>query len=454
MRTYGRTFQPRRRGREARALAAFGLVCGLAAFAASVGCGGDPRVAASPSSKRVSEASVVRRTALRSAPPVSPQRAQPTRSVAAPAVVTGVRDARVQGGARLYGASSRWLALMQPGGSLGGERIVLTASGRGRPRAVLDGAVGRREGLAVTGMRVSDSWLVWEEASQYDLELGPIARWRLYAAPISGSGPALGTPRVVDSGVVGTRPRCDFALSGSRLAIASTRSSGTVASGRGSGSRGRVVAVASARRSHADIANVAIVDLATGTRRAVLEEPGSADAVSWDRDRIVVTLTGRSRARRATAVVLDDSGALLGRVTLATGLAFAGPARALGDLVVAAVAPPGSPGGDLFVFSSSGACLWNGGVVLGGPVWAGERIAYLTRGPSGSPDVPSLTVLDPITGIERVVDTSVGGDGTARVAVLPAGCGAGDDGLVFGLEPAEPSVSGSDTTIVRTCLLR
>jgi len=423
----------RRRAREARAVAALGLVCGLAVLAGSAGCGADARVTAATLVGRPAVSHVVKRATSVGIAQVAPAGAQPTKADARPVGVSGVRDVRMGGGARLYAVSPRWRALLETGRELGGERIVLASSDGRRARVVLDGAIGRRKREAITGVRLSDSRLVWEEASQYDLELGGAAKWRLFTAPIVGKGPTLGAARVIDSGVVAQRPRCDFAVSGSQLAIASTRLSGSAPS--------------------IPRASLTIVDLVRGTRRKVLDTPGSADAVSWDGDRIVVTVTDSSRARRATAIVLDSGGRPVGRARLARGLAFAGPATARGDLVAASVTPRGSNDGELFVFSSSGFSLWKGGAVACGPQWLGERLVFLRPVPANKGGASQMVLFDPISGAERTLEAAGVANSAARVPVLVPGSAADNERLVYGLEPFERSVSGDEVTVIRSCVL-
>ena len=426
----------RRRAREARAVAALVLVCGLALLAGSAGCGADARGAAAGALGRPRGVRAVHRATRAHVPEVTPDGAQPVKTDPRPAKASGVRDTVVGGGARLYAVSLRWRALLQFGRDLGAERIVLASADGRQVRVVRDGAVGRSKRLAITGVRVSDSYVVWEETSQYDLELGGAARWRLLAAPIEAHEPTLGAARVIDSGVVAQRPRCDFALSGSRLVIASSRLTR---------SRSGAPAVRAA---------LTIVELATGSRCTVYSAPGVADTVSWGGDRIVATVTGVSRARRASVIVLDDAGRLLARVELARGLAFSGAATARGDLIAAPVASQGSNDGALFVFSSSGLNLWKGGPVAGGLQWMGERVVFARPGPANGAFLSSVVVFDPISGAEHILGSVAATGAAVSVAVLAPGSAAEGGPLVYGLEPVERSITGDDATIVRSCLVR
>lgn len=440
------------RSREIRAVAALALVCALVLLAVSAGCGPGPRAGAG-------ERNGTCRATRATVGDASPADAQDARQSTTAVGLDRSMKLAVPGGSSLYAASKRWLALLDTGRELGGERIVLASSDGRLRRVVLDGAIGRRARLAVTDVRVSDSWLVWEEASQYDMELGGAARWRIYAAPILVPGPALGPSRLLDSGLVADHPRCELALSGRRLAIASTRlpradgGSDTAVSdgGRTEGvSTGRPIGA----RAASAAADLTIIDLPAGTRRSIFSAAGSVDGLSWGDDRIVLTLTGRDRRRRSRAIVFDGSGARVGSVSLAPGIEFAGPASGHGDLVAASVSTSGSEFGDLFVFAVSGLSLWRGPATQAGPQWLGDRLVYLAPDPQTTTGTRSIGVLDPVSGMVRPVFTPAGSDpgrhATGLLPVLVPGSAGPDGKLVIGLEPAEPAVGGDGVAMIES----
>jgi hypothetical protein len=422
-----------------------GIVCGLAVLAGSAGCGPAARGRAETVAADAVAAGVVKHAVVSRVTDLSPAGALPVKADLRPAAAVARGETTVGGGARLYAASRRWYALIAPGPRLGGERIVL-AGPRGGSRTVLDGALGRGEGLAVTGVRVSDSWLVWEEASQYDLELGGAARWRLLAAPIVGERPALGRGRVVDSGVVARRPRCDFALSGGRLAIASTCLAPHAAPGGRAGTR----VLAAAATAGAPVATLRVVSLGSGRAVTLFEGAGLADSVSWAEDRIVATVTDVSRAQRASALVFDGAGERLGRVRLARGLEFAGPATARGDLVAAPVARSGLSDGELLVFAVSGQPLWRGPEIGGAPLWLGERVVAAGPAATREGDPPAWSLLDPISGASRAVSLPRESASARRAPAVVDGPLVVGQRLLLGFRGADPSGSSGERLVVRS----
>jgi len=84
----------------------------------------------------------------------------------------------------------------------------------GTPKVILPHAVSGRR-FWISGVRVSDTWLAWEELGPGD-DLVKDVPWRLYAAPLR-SGLKLGRARLVAQASTGGARRPLFDLDGSRL---------------------------------------------------------------------------------------------------------------------------------------------------------------------------------------------------------------------------------------------
>ena len=85
---------------------------------------------------------------------------------------------------------------------------------------VLLGATQSAAGFTIGSIRISDTWLAWEEVGPGD-DLRQAVEWRLYAAPIRGLR-ALGDPRLITSASSATANRPLFDVAGSRVVWTST----------------------------------------------------------------------------------------------------------------------------------------------------------------------------------------------------------------------------------------
>jgi hypothetical protein len=86
----------------------------------------------------------------------------------------------------------------------------------GRVRAALVRPVNAGKRFVVTGARLSDRWLAWEELSQGD-DLAYPAEWRLYAAPLDEGRLTIGKPALVAAGDTARVSRPLFDLQGDLL---------------------------------------------------------------------------------------------------------------------------------------------------------------------------------------------------------------------------------------------
>jgi len=98
----------------------------------------------------------------------------------------------------------------------------------GRVCGALVRPVNARKRFVVTGGRLSDRWLAWEELSQGD-DLAYPAEWRLYAAPLDEGRLAIGMPALVAAGNTARVSRPLFDLQGDLLVwMGNARLSGVV----------------------------------------------------------------------------------------------------------------------------------------------------------------------------------------------------------------------------------
>jgi len=83
----------------------------------------------------------------------------------------------------------------------------------GRSRALRTEPVSKSLRYEMLGCRLSDGWIVWEEASPNDLEDPQHLGWRLFEAPFDVAK-GLGRPVVVDESAAGRRSRPLFGVTG------------------------------------------------------------------------------------------------------------------------------------------------------------------------------------------------------------------------------------------------
>jgi hypothetical protein len=311
---------------------------------------------------------------------------------------------------RLYDSCRRWLAFADVSGQPTRERIVLMDTSSGVTRTVLERPLTRRPALAVTDVRVSDGWVAWEETSPYDIDMGPTAEWRIWVAPIE-PGPRLGRTRLVDRGTVGSRPRCIFSFDGDALVYGLTEAMGREPV------TGRVLA-----------ARTGLVRFcaATAGSSIIATFPGAIDAFASageGRGFIVVRREGPA-LESVHVTTLDGAGrragldALLPRGTATAGYPAADPRWTAMSVADAA----GQDEPRLCVADGKLQPRWTGPSGSQDPVVVGGRILYriAPRVAAGrSPLASSLVMLDPKTGAQQVIASSVvSRDGSW---VLPSG---------------------------------
>jgi hypothetical protein len=320
---------------------------------------------------------------------------------------------------KLYDACDEWAAFVDLGRPYGAEPLVLMDVAAGARHQVLDGATGAADGLAITAAQVSRGWLVWEESSVHDIELGAAARWRIMAAPVSRDG-TLGRVRVVDRGTVGSRPRCTFRLDGGRVAIGVTEVLRDPVAEPGT-------ALPGARPARGVRGSVVVVDLASGARRVVARFPTGVESVSWSQGPILVVRAAAGAGPRGALVcVLDErTGRRLVDLEMPTGsTALRRPAVSATRLAFSC----GEETGDetlarVCVTDIAGRTL--GRTVYGGqdPVLVGRSVAYrlMTRMPPGSgPLRGRLVVADPATGRQTQLTDPLSTDAGVWVPVIGA----------------------------------
>jgi hypothetical protein len=101
----------------------------------------------------------------------------------------------------------------------------------GRVRGALVRPVNASKRFVVTGDRLSDRWVAWEELSQGD-DLAYPAQWRLYAAPLDEGRLAIGKPALIAAGDTARISRPLFDLQGDLLVwMGNARPSGVVRGG-------------------------------------------------------------------------------------------------------------------------------------------------------------------------------------------------------------------------------
>ena len=104
------------------------------------------------------------------------------------------------------------------------ESVWLLPARSGKPKRVLPQALAAHDGFWISGVRLSDDWLAWEELGSGD-DLAEDVPWRLYAAPIRG-GLEVGLPRPIARASTGGARRPLFDLDGSRLVWTSATPTG------------------------------------------------------------------------------------------------------------------------------------------------------------------------------------------------------------------------------------
>ncbi len=284
-------------------------------------------------------------------------------------------DWRVPVGWWLLGACDRWAVLCDATGSSGSERIMLLDPKKGTPKTILSAPVGSARNMSVTGAQVSEGWIVWDETSQYDIELGSAARWSVYAAPLDRNG-RVGRIRSVDQGVVGTRPRVWYALAGGRLLIGST----------------------TVDRSRRPVSgSLAITDLATGRRSTVATMPATGiGAVAWSGGRLAAVI-GPKGGGEWIAMIDETTGATRAKWPLGPGISGYGRPALLGEYVVMpTLTNTDYQLSQLRAFDASGAPLWRTAAGSLQPYGAGRLFFYVARDLRARPaPVTSVVMCDP-----------------------------------------------------------
>lgn len=191
------------------------------------------------------------------------------------------RDYRFPGSVRVADFTDHTAALLEQTGEH--QRVWLLDLTGGKRRLALTRTTLRRPGWWIASVRLSDSWLAWEEVGPGDDLRGPVA-WRLCAAPIRRPALAVGPPMAVADAATTHAGRPLFDLAGRRLAWVSTAWS-------------RTGAVRSAQLS--------VRDLPLGEQQVLYESQGSLDTVSCSGAHLVVGETPVQGDPRARFVVLD-----------------------------------------------------------------------------------------------------------------------------------------------------
>ncbi len=131
--------------------------------------------------------------------------------------VLACRQYRLPSDLAVYDYSDRLAALIHQSQSYPYYCIYLFNLDRGTLRLALPGPVSAVRGCLVMEVRLSDTWMVWEEVGGGDDTVRPV-HWYLYAAPVRADDLTIGEPFLVDKGFTSTRSRPLWELAGGVLA--------------------------------------------------------------------------------------------------------------------------------------------------------------------------------------------------------------------------------------------
>ena len=211
-------------------------VLGVVLAAAVLGCGRGGGAAAGAAGTAVPAASPV--AASPRSPVVSPDSpffgdsavTYPTRPDVpqAPAPKLPFRQYRLHGSWSAWDYTDRVCLLHHDLAAYPLSTLALMDLRDGRVRGALVRPVNAGKRFVVTGGRLSDRWLAWEELSQGD-DLAYPAQWRLYAAPLDEGRLAIGKPALIAAGDTARVSRPLFDLQGDLLVwMGNARPSGVV----------------------------------------------------------------------------------------------------------------------------------------------------------------------------------------------------------------------------------
>ncbi len=200
------------------------------------------------------------------------------------------RDYRCPGSVRVVDLTDRMAALLE--NTPKHQRLSLIDLVRGQRRLVLPRATSGRRGWWIGTVRLSDSWLVWEEVGPGD-DLREAVDWRLYAAPLRRSWLSIGAPALVAAATTAKAGRPLFDVADSRVAWVSTAWEKTTAAIR---------------------AELVVRDLGLREQRVLYTSPGVLDSVSFSGAHLVLGETlGRGERRERFVVLNAESGEAVAR---------------------------------------------------------------------------------------------------------------------------------------------
>jgi hypothetical protein len=376
-----------------------------------------------------------------------------------PAPAPRFREWKVPPSWKLYDACDRWAVFLDLSREFGQEPLVLMDARTGRLNTLLVRAQGASAGLAITAAQVSRGWVVWEESSVHDIELGRRARWRILAAPLSAGG-SLGRVRVVDEGVAGTRPRCTFRLVDASVVVGMTevrpaRAALSPARDRVLRTAGSLPASEPAGPGPSEVTGrAAVFDLVRGGRRTVARFAGASLAVAWARGRVLVVRQRAGSAQPTVVSVYDDaSGREIGSFQTPAGTtALRRPSVSVGRVAFAC----GGESGDetlarTCVTSADGRMIRRSVFGAQDPVLVGRGVVYrlMSREPAGRGPLRGRLVWgDPATGRQVAVTPPVPTELGVWIPVIGAGYDPRHYWTYFRSQGGGPS--GAETpTIVR-----
>ena len=371
---------------------------------------------------------------------IDPRHARYVQPTEARAPVSLGRRTPVGALAGLYDAAGPLGVVIDYGSVLGAEKIVVVDARDGTRRTLVGGARGARENMAVTDARLSSSWLVWEEASQYDIELGGRARWRIFAAPILPAG-GIGRVRTVDEGTVATRPRCEFAVSGARLAYVTN----SVSAGRRVRIDGRLV----------------VIDLASGRRTTPARLPVAFEDLSWSGTDVVLLRHELGAPKRLRVCVVGLDGTVRRQWRLPEGWELVGrPVVSGGRLAFAFTSQHEGRAEGALLTDASGAAQWRMPPGTAGPTFVGKWVVYTRSADQNAASSASsigvqqrsgVLALDPATGREYEL---AGCDMSAGVWGAPSGIGPAGKEFLAARRPYELDPAGRASVILARFVLR
>lgn len=229
----------------------------------------------------------------------------------------------------------------------------------------------------LSGAKVSDAWMVWEELEHGDDLVGDVS-WRLFAAPVRRSTLTVGEPRLIASSSNQSAARPLFDLNGSQLVWISNATAGSTA-----GRRSLVMSR----------------DLAQGDARVLHRAGGILVTVGFSGVHVIATETpseGSSAARTQSIIQLSsESGEVTARVAVPSphGLSH-WPAWRHGWLAWAPFPAAESAYPEMYLRSVSGR-VYGGGDLAVDPCIVGTYLFYQSDRPvpQGAPAIVEVRAL-------------------------------------------------------------